>query len=524
MTNGDFSDESCGVFGSITDAPPQVLLRFIVGEDSAPRAMTPAEIGAELGDAFAGLLAGGTFPASAEEVLTALDQTQAPALGADTQRSFVLGEGSQLPVGPGDVQSTNSGLRFLVSRGSGVEGPDVVISASHPHQGLVELMAWDRVNRGFNYYRTVGDAAWVFAGNSRQALADPTQGKGPFESHPSGNLIMKELRFPWVHWHSFKANIFDTAFPAGDVRRTHPWFTAKQGAETCETAVVMPSIRRWTDARFDIAIDDAGSVQDPARFVSQIVQSPTVNLASSARESASVGDNDAVDLPPSFFVDSEALSALDLPAPPAFAVSGEHYRASLATFGFLLTDGDGFSKPGDAHFAFVVPERAFEDNEVLRQSVTRGLVSKRLAAALLMVDFPNPVFSARRAELLKHAPTATQIVDDTSPFSEEMANRILAAADQTPEGSPEREFRDRWSVGEEWPFAFGGLLQSYYGAIQQRLATADGFNNYVRLADSRRNRVREMPIGSESSLLLPETNIPAGNREMKPDATVADVA
>jgi hypothetical protein len=36
-------------------------------------------------------------------------------------------------------------------------------------------MAWDRRSGGFNFHRTVGaNSAWVFAGNSRHALADPT--------------------------------------------------------------------------------------------------------------------------------------------------------------------------------------------------------------------------------------------------------------------------------------------------------------------------------------------------------------
>ena len=50
---------------------------------------------------------------------------------------------------------------------------------------------------------------------------------------------------------------------------------------------------------------------------------------------------------------------------------------------------EGFDRPGDTHFAFLIPERAFEDQEVLRAAMRIGLVSPRLAASLLMTDFAN---------------------------------------------------------------------------------------------------------------------------------------
>lgn len=526
MIDVDRSNNTCGVFGSINGEAARTLTRFVVGEDGTPRAMGQDDMARELGDPFATLLlAKGVFPSNAEEVLTAIDDAVGPGdpLQSSSQRSFVLGEGSQLPVGPGEIQSTNRFIRFLVARGSDSQGPDLIISASNPRAGLVELMAWDRTSKGFNFYRTLGEqGSWVFAGNSRHALVDPTQGKGPFESHPTGNLLMKELKFPWVHWHSFKANIFDGVFPAGDMRRNHPWFTEKKSADICETAVVMPSIRRWTAARFDGAIGDDGVVTDPRRFVRQLLESSTVNLASSSTESARIRGDVTADLPPSLFVDSDALDTLGLPAPPSFAVSGQAYSASLETFDFMLTDREGFAQRGDSHFAFVVPERAFEDREVVSQAIDRGLITRRLAAALLMVDFPNPVFSARRAVLLGHAPTEATIRGGASTYSEEMATRIVAAADATPSGSAEREFAERWAEGDAWPAEFGALLSRYYDAVQGRLATQEGFNDYVRLAESRRNRVRDMPI-SEFPLLFPETNIARGDRAMRIDGTVVEL-
>lgn len=512
--------DSCTVFNTVKGAPQGSVVKFVVGEDTQPHKMTQAERDDQLGDPLATLLFNkGVFPTTGQEILDAIDAVVGPnePLGSKSQMSFVLGEGSQIPL-PDATPSTNAGMRFLVTRGSGPKGPDVIISAADPNESFVELMAWDKKHKGFNYYRSVGGKGrWAFAGNSRHALSAPTKGKGPFEAHPSGNLVMKELRLPWVHWHSFKVDIFEDAFPKGDSRRKHPWFTKKLGAETCETAVVMPSITRWTEARLDRAIGAGGVVADPARVVEQIVTSPSSNLASSTRESKGAGP---VDLPPGFFVDFDAFGRVGLPGPPPLSVSRAIYKKSLQTFDFRLDDGDGFVQPGDTHFAFVVPERAFEDSETLGQAIDRGLITRRLAAALLMVDFPNPVFSARRAALLKHAPATATITNGASTYSEDMAQAIISAAPATQAGSPEKEFVDRWNKAQNLPGPLGDELEKYYAAIVKKLKTQAGFDDFVRLAESHRNRFRETPL-FEFPLLFPVTDVPRNQRRlMKPDASV----
>lgn len=523
MAKVDESDTSCSVFASMSDAEPATLVRFVVGDSRTPTVVPQDQIAPTFGDPFAQLLlAEGRFPGSADELLELLDEAVGPGnnLGRQSQQSFVLGEGSQLPVSDdGDIGSTNRGMRFLVARGTAPQGPDVIISASHPSRGLVEVMAWDAERTGFNFYRNVDDGdSWVFAGNSADALRMRTTGKGPFESHPSGNLLMKELKFPWVHWHSFRANIFESAFSRDDERRRHPWFTERQGAEVCETAVVMPSVRRWTKARLQAAIADDGTVGDPRCILGQVLTTPTVNLVSSSRETATI-DEGNIDLPPTFFVDADNLELVGLPGPPPFIAVDTTYAAAVDTFEFMLRDGDGFEQPGDTHFAFVVPERAFEDTELLSQALERGVVTPRLAAALLMVDFPNPVFSPRRAALLEHVPAKATTTDGGAAFEAAMAAKITEAAASAGAGGPEREFAELWDSGDDWPNAFGAQLNAYYTAVSGRLATLDGVMDITRLAESRRNKVRQMPI-FETRLLFAETNIGDEDLAMAADATV----
>ncbi len=197
-------------------------------------------------------------------------------------------------------------------------------------------MAWDRIHGGFNYYRSTGAAAamWMFAGNSRDALHESSRLKGPFEAHPSGALLMKELKTPWVHWDSPAANIPDTAFPANDPRRRHEWFRKKDpgGALAFEKGAARPAMTRWARARFAPLRRKGGTVARPRQIVEQIVGTPTVNLVSTHIASESLAPSSMLDLPATFFVDAEGLSGsedftnlLGLVSPPAFTVGGRIY-------------------------------------------------------------------------------------------------------------------------------------------------------------------------------------------------------
>jgi hypothetical protein len=509
---------SCIAFNQVNGLSADGIHRFVVGEDATPRRLTTVEAEAELGDLFATtILLKGVFPHTAQATVDAIK-----AVGGSlaTQRSFVLGEGSQVPFTPGS-SSLVRGIRFVIACGDGPDGPDVLISAFRPKAPTVELMAWDQRRGGFNFYRTVGDtASWVFAGNSRHALTHPTQGNGPFESHLSGTFVMKELRAPWVHWESPDAHILPSAFASGDERRTHPWFTAKEGggAFTCETRVARPSIERWTKVRF-AELKAAGTIEDPDRVLVQVVESRAVNLVSS--KSLSNGTDPVIVLPPTFFLDTEGLStALARSVNPTFSVARPTYAKALTTFAVTLTDGQAFAQPGDTHFAFVVPERAFEDQAALTAGIELGLVTDKLAACLLMVDFPNPVFSTRRAALRRFCPSTAIVQAKQSAFSQTMGDAIVAASMATPAGSPEREFAELWSISGPWQDEFAKRIARYVDAVNARLATQQGFDDVYRLAESRRAQVGAMPI-SESPLLFARSNVPGANRVMRADGSVA---
>lgn len=515
-------DETCRAFDSVAAFDPNALHRFIVGADPAPRKMSTAEVRA-LGDPFATLLlARGKVPRSGEELVEKIKAAVPSGDPLKRQSSFVLGEGSQLAANAG----VNRSIRFVVTLGRGQDGPDVFVSVLDPKRsGGIEVMAWDRKAKGFNFYRSTGNTAmWMLAGNSRDALRESSRGKGPFESHPSGALLMKELKTPWINWHSPDANIPETAFAQNDRRRTHPWFTKKEsgGALTFENAAARPAMTRWAQARFAALRKKGGNVTRPRQIMEQILGTPTVNLITTHIESGALVPSDQLDLPPTFFVDSEGLGdVLGLNQPSGFFVSGTIYAKCLDKFDVRIEDGQGFTQKGDTHFCFLVPERAFEDQVVLREAIEIGLISKRLAACLLMVDPWNPIFSARRASLLRHVPATATIEDGKSGFSAEMVKPILSAAKLGPAGTPEAEFAERWKVGAGFAPEFNKLLKRYYAAATAKLKTQTGFDAYFKLAEARRREFdNTMPI-SEFPLLLPRTNIAPAARAMQQDGTVA---
>ena len=523
------ADETCAVFGRHGGGlDPERIHRFLVGEDAEPGPMTTEEVAA-LGDAFATLLLrNGRLPRTAQECLTAFDDVVGDGDALREQMTFLVGEATQIPFET--APSLERSVRFVITRGANAdgppEGPDVLLSASDPAQSEIELMAWDREAGGFNYYRAVGPGpTWVFAGNARHALAGSTEGKGPFESHVSGALLMRELKRPWVHWHSPDAPVFGTAFRPDDPLRAHEWFTHANpgGAYAIEFEVARPAMARWAKARFDAFVAAGGNVEDPRRIMAQLLGTATVNLVSSFRESEQARSSSApLDLPPTFFVDADGLDRVGLRGPPAFEVAGNVYDSALRKFEVKLVDErSGFEQEGDTHFAFVVPERAFEDEVVVTEALRTGLVSRRLVACLLMTDFPNPIFSARRAALLAHVPERATLSEGGGSFAQEMASAILAAADTSPDGSPEREFAERWSVGEDFEAEFDRVLGDYFAAVTRRLATQEGFDDYFELAEARRGSARENPVFKEFPLLFARSDVSRGNRVMRADGTVA---
>jgi hypothetical protein len=476
------------------------LYRFVMGVDTEPVPM-PSESMAALGDPFATvLLKKGNFPLTIQDLLAGLDAAKA----LDVQAVYMISEAGQIPLDA----SLERDMRFAIVRGTATDEADLLVSTSaigDPENAFLQVAAWDSAGGIFNYYMRIS-GTWMWAGDSNLALAEPSRGQGCFDSHVNGSVVMKELKSPWNNWQSMKATI---QLADQDPLRQNPLYLQLKGAEDLEQTI-RATVARWTSARLARATA-GGQLSNAPWILRQLCTTTTVNLTSSDQESATLTANPAgsLTLPIGFWLNADLLlDALAIPADVSRpTASAKLYADSIAKYQFALTEG-GFRQAGDTFFAFLVPESALEDNQVVIECVQTGLVSPHFAASVLMVDFPNPVFSRRRTALLRYVPSSISLAGDRD-ISGIIASAITSAAPATLDGSPEREFAVNWSLSPaEWPAAFASRIQRYMSAVSQRVMTPEGFDDYTRLADSRRREFRSMRL-FEFTMTLPTTNIPA---------------
>jgi hypothetical protein len=318
------------------------LYRFVLGLDPVPRPMEDTEAATLLGDPFAELLLKrGRFPLSLEELLAALDAVADDPAGLPEQQCFLAADGGQIDWTPATAD-LNRQMRFVVARARDGDTRLLISSSTVPDSTtqFMQLLAWDQGNRVYNYYERRG-GTWLWAGNSRHALAPETRGRGPFDSHVNGSLVMKELRQPWNGWHSTSASIQDTVLAPGDPLRTMPLFRDRASAHDLETNVVRPGIERWNRARIEAATASGGELADVPYFMRQVLETTTVNLASSSQQSDQLDDHASLTLPVTFFLNAEALlDSIGLtPDIDNVDVPGRLYRESLRRYHFCVTDG-----------------------------------------------------------------------------------------------------------------------------------------------------------------------------------------
>jgi hypothetical protein len=500
--------------GLAAAAPTQLaagsVYRFLLGKDVEPFLLAPERVKAEFHDPFAELVlaSGEPLPVTARSLLAALDARNNDAAGLPVQNSFVVADGGQIPWSP-ETAALQRQLRFLITRAKLPGTPaDLFISTSAAFDSpttFLQVIGWDPVLKAYRFYDR-RDGAWIFAGSSWDALVPPTRGKGPFDSHVNGALNMKELKMPWQNWHSEAAGIKDEILDPADPLRAEKLWTARSPAQELERTFIRPGIARWMQARFAACINGGRLTRLP-EFMRHLLETTTVNLASSVAENGQLATLDRFKLPLTFFFNSDALlNTLGLEPDIAVPeVDAGLYRKCLTEFDVAVTDGN-FRFPGDTHFVFVVPEPAFEDLPVLEALLSASVISRKLAACVLMVDFPNPVFSGRRAALMKYVP-ASAAIGGQSDLPEFVAAMEQAAAALPPE-SPEAEFLANWRLPDnEWQHAFARRIEEFMANVGARLNSATALPDIFRLAESRRREFRRRPL-AEFRLTTPVTNIP----------------
>jgi hypothetical protein len=417
--------------------------------ESQPQLLTAAEI-ANLGDPFFNLL----VKDKADKVMLA-DVLDAIQPNAANRHLFVVSERI--------VQKTKMGFRRAVLAFDGANGGEtlkgnVMLSLSFGPNGFledseIEAWGWDDQRGRYNYYKldsagsSTGAMIWKFRGSSEKAdLQTPAKRAGTcLRCHVVGAPIMKELFFPWNNWHAGVGGSFVADYLERNAANPDKWpaantppFQRLSTADKLETDFLIPTFKRFNRSRLNAALkhDDANAppsisstgrmtVLEGGRLLKPLFQATEINLISSRNTSGIHPFGSAADfvpeldmqIPLSFFLNTQliagggtgglgGLKLTDANAFSTFAKLSQQENKKLVEKFKLLLNG----VRGDTHFGWFVPEAGFVENDLIDQALQLGVITPHFLAAVLAVDLEAPVFSIKRAELLKFVPDQFEFI------------------------------------------------------------------------------------------------------------------
>jgi hypothetical protein len=267
-------------------------------------------------------------------------------------------------------------------------------------QGLViELIAWDPNKQFYNFYELV-NGNWFYRGDSKDILDDVrllhrrrNASESPFGTrlrcsgcHVNGGLLQKELTPPHNDWF-----LQDRHLPMGSLRPDE--FLRGKLADVMDAGElskqVAASARRLSASPGYQRVLAARSMQERLRPLFCPME---LNIES---DSQPFDDRKStLQIPSAFFVDSRLATA-------TISVKREHYDAALQKVRSRLPENAGRT---DADHGWLTPVKAQSDIVAVAALIEQGVVNNEFAAAVLAIDFTNPVFSAVRCGLLKLLP------------------------------------------------------------------------------------------------------------------------
>lgn len=491
------------------------LFRFIEGVDSTAQRLGTAD--KQNDPFFLSVLSSDRLPGTLQEILEKLQRDHPEMI----RESFLLGEGSQIPVNTSTPLEFDRGFRFVVTWNR--EGqPEILLGTpAGTRSGFLEVMAWDPKKRAFNYYeRHQPDSPlWFWKGDSSNAIQSESRGKACFRCHINGNPIMRELNRPWNNWHSEAVGITSTV--PDEIRYQQPrreLFSNKEQARILEDGV-RDGVSRWTTERMARSINDQ-KIHNVSTWTRQLLTTSNTNLGSSQTTSDKrmAIDPKSIDLPRSFFLNFDAFEQVISKSLPSIdtRIKRSDYEAALTNHSFRLI-GD----MPDTFFAFSVPEPSGEDLVAIRLLLEKKIITTKLAASLLMVDFPNPVYSQKRSQLFEYIK-----IIDTGEFMAERSNvdeqivMAIRAHSQLPLLPTKLLHVQQLAPADQFLFYYQlsdanrenimiAHLQEYLTSIRQQLDHPQGVDNYLMLAVSRRSQFAAVLPGNfmvqETNILFPST-------------------
>lgn len=342
---------------------------------------------------------------------------------------------------PRPGQSRRAVLTFAGNNGEALK-PNIMFSVGFnserfPDVQPIEVLGWDAKRGRYNYYKldeqgTPGQLSWKFRGSSDGAdMLNPQERAGTcLQCHINGAPVMKELLSPWDNWHSIESQV-------AYLQSTSPWKVANndriknhlKGAQNLEVNFIIPAINQFNTHRIEVSLahNNDGSPMLDGNGMKQVIEGERLlkplfvttefNIISSHEkvgklhpfsDAPTEGPSKAVKIPESFFLNANLISstppglgmAREVQAFREFTVQPEEYKQLLTNSGVQVNG----QKPGDADFAWLVPEPSHIDNNMVEQLMQQGIVTPQFVAAVMAIDLETPILSKEREALLQFIP------------------------------------------------------------------------------------------------------------------------
>ena len=529
------------------------IYRFLEGQDSCLTPMSDSDI-EKLNDPFAkDVLRQGNYPRSAKGI----NDTIKEKLGYEPA-TYYVGEGAQIPT---TVASRDlpRGLRYTVTWGANENDSKIMMAklvSTNPETeplSLIEVMSFDDRTKTYNYYflrpqepdfeaSENNPMVWAWTGNTSHAQKPQTIGQGCFRCHHNGVPIMREIELPWNNWQSQRATISSTFVPekvVGDA-----FFLQRRGAEVLEQVIrsnFQNYYRNWLRERIR---KEGGTtnISDVDKMLRYLTTTTTVNFKSSDVQSDGHNtspeglDIDGVPPKDTFLSDTLLQTTLGLeysslsvklPRKDYDEYLKNHEFKLVGTKGFLRDSEKAYESEGSTYFAFYLPQVAAEDIYVAQKLLQSKVVTPKFVAAVLMVDYKNPLFSDKRASLQQYAKeiTSGKIVDGVSSVPGEFAAKVKEkveenlnkqgakpcnADDNFDACSAEEQFLYTWELpDDQWKELTKTRLQGYVDSVAN---LTEKERLYRLMGWSMQQRARFASTAPycnffESRLLFPESNV-----------------
>lgn len=502
------------------------LYRYVEGTDACMVEMSANEVDTKLNDAFAtNVLRKEERPRSIDTIVSAM------ALSGLLQSSYLVGEGSQIPA-QSVPRTANRDLRYLVNWADSANSPMLFLSgAPGGNSSFLQLIGWDNKNLVFNFYEyrpqigTHEPKAWSWAGETTLAATSSNQNVGCFDCHHNGVPIMKELSRPWNNWQSELAQVSPSNVP--EAVAAEKLFQQRSGAERLEPLIrsaYQIYYRLWLRANYQTQNGGTVRLTNTDRMLRRLTTNTTVNFAASQVQSrghaTSPPNANLSGIPDSLFLWDTMLRTssvgLDYQI-PALQFERKDYEAYLIDHAFqLVPDDRSYSVPGSTWFSFFVPVPADEDQFLLLQLLSAKVFTEKFVAAVLLVDFPNPVFSNTRTSLQQYGDQIKigTLSGSKSSVVEDFVTLVRAGAQGQPKCttdflacSPEQQFLATWNLPEaSWRVDSSKRVRDYL----DRVVANYSLDDVMRLAQRRRDAFTQAPAIAnlnEFSLLLPQNDL-----------------